>query len=329
MIALLALAAAATAADPLVTFKDWVAGCDNGRSCMAVGQYNAANFDLASVVVERGPLPGAVPVIWFRNEDEKVIDLAADGKRLNVKLILDADEYTLTVAAESAPTVVAALQSAKLLAPVLADGSKASPLSISGASAAMRWIDAQQQRVGTLTALVAKGARPASAVPPPPPLPIVTRAVPSGSLGKPLSDADIRKIQQEYAECSDDSELQDKVDYGRIDAHTTLAIVTAICGSGAYNYFGIPLLLRDDGTRTVADFGPKEEGDLTMNLSWDAKTATLSTSFKGRGIGDCGGGTDYVWDGQRFRVVRESMMGECLGAIAWITTFRARVVAAR
>lgn len=327
MMGALFLFAAAAAADagPLVTFKDWTMGCDNGRSCMAVGQFNAGNFDLASVVVERGPLPGDQPVIWFRNED-KIIDLAADGQRLNVKLVPDADEFILTVDPASTAKVVTALKSAKSLIPVRSDGGKTFPLSISGAAAAMRWMDEQQKRVGTVTALVAAGDKPASAVPPPPALPIVGQVKPSGPLAKPLTDDEILKIQEQYAECSDEENLSQKAEYVRIDAHTTLAIVTAYCGSGAYNYYGIPMLLRDNGKREIADFEKREDSDLTMNLSWDDKTYKLSSYFKGRGIGDCGGGTEWVWDGKMFRVVKETLMDECLGAIAWIPIFRARPV---
>ena len=322
---IVALAFVAAAEEPFPTFKDWTAGCDNGRSCMAVGQYNPANFDLASVVVERGPLPGDVPVIWFRSEGGPVIDLQADGKRLGVKLTTDADDYAVTVDPASAPAVIDALKSAGALIPVRGDGKSSFPLSISGASAAMRWIDEQQKRAGTVTALVAKGPKPASAVPAPPPLPVVTSVRPAGAIGKPLTNEEVAKIQEEHAECTDD-DLSDKVAYGRLDSRTTLAIVTAICGSGAYNYYGIPMLLRDDGTREVADMGPTEEGDTLMNLSWDESTRMMSSYFKGRGIGDCGAGSDWVWDGTRFQVVKERAMGECLGAIAWIPYYRARVV---
>lgn len=324
MIGALLLLAAGTA-DPLITFKDWTAGCDNGRACTAVGQYNAANFDLASVVVERGPLPGDVPKIWFRSEGGPVIDLQADGKRLGVKLTADADDFVITVDPASAAKVIEAMKSARSLIPVRGDGKPSYPLSIDGASAAMRWMDAQQQRVGTVTALVATGSRPASAVPAPPPLPVVTQAVPRGAVALPLSNDDIRKIQEEYAECSDD-DLDGKVEYARIDAHTSLAVITAVCGSGAYNYFGIPMLLRDDGTRGIADMGEQEEGDPLMNLSWNSATRILSTYFKGRGIGDCGGGRDYAWDGKRFVTVKQTMMDECLGAITWIPIYRARIV---
>ena len=63
-----------------------------------------------------------------------------------------------------------------------------------------------------------------------------------------------------------------------------------------------------------------------MNLSWDDKTHVLSSYFKGRGMGDCGGATEWVWDGTRFRVILQKAMGECQGAIAWIPYYRARVV---
>lgn len=327
MIGAILLLAAAAAADngEFPTFRDWTAGCDNGRSCMAVGQYNPANFELASVVVERGPLASDVPKIWFRSDGGPVIDLQADGKRLGVKLIDDAENDAFIVDRSSVPSVVEALKSARSLIPVRGDGEPSFPLSVSGASAAMRWIDEQQRRVGTVTALVARGPAPASSVPAPPPLPVVKQAVPSGVLGKPLTKEEVAAIQEEHAECTDE-ELDDKVQYGRIDERTTLAIVTAVCGSGAYNYYGIPLLLRDDGTRKVADLDRDEEGDLTMNLSWDEKTRVLSSYFKGRGLGDCGDAKDWVWDGTRFRVVLEKAMGECQGAIAWIPYYRAKVV---
>ena len=319
------LLAASAAGDPIVTFKDWAVGCDNGRSCMGVGQHNTSNFELASMVLERGPLPGDVPKIWFRSEGGPVIDLQADGKPLGVKLATDADDYAVTVDRASVPRVIEALKSARTLIPMRGDGKPSYPLSISGASAAMRWIDEQQKRVGTVTALVAAGAEPASSVPAPPPLPVVVQAVPSGAIGKPLTNAEVAKIQEEHGGCTDEN-LSDKVAYGRLDSRTTLAIVTAVCGSGAYNFYGIPMLLRDDGTREVADVGKHDEGDITMNLSWDQGERLLTSYFKSRGIGDCGASTDWAWDGARFRVVKETAMGECLGAIAWIPYYRARIV---
>ena len=112
----------------------------------------------------------------------------------------------------------------------------------------------------------------------------------------------------------------------RIDAHTTLAIVTAVCGSGAYNYYGIPMLLRDDGKREVADLEKHEEGDVTMNLTWDENSPHPVILFQGprdwaiAAPAPIGRGTARIPGGQG------DLMGECLGAIAWIPIYRARPV---
>ena len=51
----------------------------------------------------------------------------------------------------------------------------------------------------------------------------------------------------------------------------------------------------------------------------------MSEYVKARGLGDCGGSSDFVWDGARFRLVEATGMGECRGSIDWITTWRAKV----
>ena len=320
---LAAAAVAATGTGALKTFKDWTVGCDNGRMCQGVGQYSADNMDLISVSISRRAGPADAPKIWFRLQDSPAIDLAADGKRLGVSFVNDEDNQT--VAAGSAARVIDAFRTARKIELVGAGGKVIGQLSSLGASAAMLYMDEQQRRIDTVTALVHKGAKPASTVPQPPALPAVRRAGPATGPIRKLTTAQVRQIQQANAGCTDD-DVSDKVEYARLDAHTTLAIVNAICASGAYNYYGIPLLIRDNGKREVAKFEGREPDDLVMNLSWKGKERLLESYFKGRGIGDCGGGSDWAWDGARFRLVRSRMMDDCLGATEWITTFRARVV---
>lgn len=115
-----------------------------------------------------------------------------------------------------------------------------------------------------------------------------------------------------------------------IDARTTYASITLQCLSGAYNYFSGDYVIADGGKPRPAIFDdddPKEEGEMThYNLSWDAKTRILTGGLKGRGIGDYGSWQDYVWDGERFRVIAVRAMSDCRGVIDFISPWRARVV---
>lgn len=317
------VAAPAAAEEMLKTFTDFTVGCDNGRACHAVGQYAADDFDLVAVSIARGAGANDVPAVWFRLQDRPAIDLAADGKRLGVRFIATDDDQHLTAA--TVWRAIDAVRSARRIDFIGADGKPLGRLSSAGAAAAMLYMDERQQRLGTVTALVRNGARPASSIPPPPRLPIVVRVSRPGNPPARLSDAQIRAIQQQYAECTDD-DLTDRADYARLDARHGLILVTAICGSGAYNIFTIPLVVDARGKRTYAKFDRSETDDRSMNMSWDAKTRILSSYMKGRGIGDCGGGTEFVWNGARFVTVKSTAMDDCRGATEWITLYRARIV---
>ncbi len=64
---------------------------------------------------------------------------------------------------------------------------------------------------------------------------------------------------------------------------------------------------------------------MLVNVGWSPEKSRLDSFAKGRGLGDCGGSEAYVWDGQRFRLIVATSMGECRGAWHWIRTWSARV----
>jgi hypothetical protein len=101
------------------------------------------------------------------------------------------------------------------------------------------------------------------------------------------------------------------------------------CGNGAYNYFSSAYVVDERGRARPAPFdhaaGNIEGFDSLVNAAWVAETRTLSTFGKGRGLGDCGTGQDYVWDGKRFRLVQQQAMPECRGSMDYIATWRATV----
>ncbi|WP_375249457.1 DUF1176 domain-containing protein [Sphingomonas sp.] len=52
---------------------------------------------------------------------------------------------------------------------------------------------------------------------------------------------------------------------------------------------------------------------------------SLTSSTKGRRVGDGGMAQIFMWDGRRFRLSQQSEMTECRVSTHFLTTWRARV----
>jgi hypothetical protein len=324
----LALAAAAASPQPgeLKTFRDWIVGCDNGRACQAVGLLPEGEVEGATITVQRDAAANVVPKITITSE-VKAVGLSIDNA-LSVFKLRPSDGY-FEIAADEATDFTVPLAKANRIELVDAGGKPLATISLAGASAALRYIDDKQKRVGTVTALVAKGA--AKAVPAPPPLPII--AVPLADKRPPRTLSVARATQligSDNAKCEYSSAKVEPEAF-RLDARTSLVTVVHPCGNGAYNYFSSAFLIDETGKVRPATFdtdkpNPKDGENLGLvNAGYDPKTRRLSSFMKGRGLGDCGSGQDYVWDGTRFRLVEQTDMGECRGSVDYIRTWRATV----
>ena len=323
--AILFAAAAAPQIGELKTFKDWIVGCDNGLLCQASAMMPTSDIG-ATLTVRRNPQGDAVPEIWFRTFEAAAVDLAADGKRLGLHLKKNEDDAYVVAPADAA-RLLDALRTARSVVVIDQAGKDSEKLLVDGATAALLFIDEQQHRLGTQGALVRRGDKPDSAVPAPPALPIRYRAKASAKPPARLPAALIAKVRKDN-DC-DDEDNADLVSHYRVDATHSFASITLMCVSGAYNYFSEDFIIVDGGKPIAARFDDDshEEGDMAhYNLSWDEKTRLLTGGFKGRGIGDCGSWQDYVWDGQRFRVVSVQAMDDCRGVIDFISLWRARIV---
>jgi hypothetical protein len=327
MIALLmALAVSAPAPSELKTFKDWIAGCDNGLACQADGMMPEDDSVAATIAVKRGAEAGAVPEIWIRVEDGRPADIVADGRPLHLRLT--AREDTFEVAAADSMRLVGALAFAKSLSVVNAPGKEIAIISPSGSTAALLYMDDRQHRVGTVTALVRKGSAPASTIPAPPAVPTILIPPASNRPAVKLSGAEVRTIRGEDA--CDNPSREESPEYDRLDERSTLALIPTVCASGAYNFAFAAAIVGNDGKFHEAVFDDASlGGDGTFNAEWDAKTRTLQTGMKGRGLGDRGAWSTYAWDGQRFRLIELNVMDDCHGSIDFITTWRAKAVERR
>ena len=323
--ALLVLAAAEPEIAELRTFKDWIVGCDNGLLCQAAAMMPQGGVG-AVLSVRRGPEGSAVPGVWFRTWEGEAADLTADGKPLRLRLTKNDDDAYVVDPAD-AVRLLDALRAATSVEVVDSAGKSAGALSVDGATAALLYMDDKQHRIGTRGALVRRGGASDSSVPPPPELPVRYSAAGSSKPPDKLSDAFVAKVRKD-ADCTEETD-PNLVSQDRVDATHTFASVTLMCESGAYNFISADFIIPDGGAPRPATFDDEKEedgGDLYYNLYWDPQTRILHAGMKGRGIGDCGGRQQYVWDGDRFRLVRVEEMDDCRGVVDFITLWRARVV---
>ena len=328
MIYSLLLAAAVVQPAELRTFQDWTVGCDNGRACHAVALIPEDwPDDALTMSVRRGPAATDAPALAIElGSDSNPAWLSADGKRLAVRLV-GAEGLTGIAAADTA-AMIGVLRSAAAIEVHSADGGPHGTGSLKGASAALLYMDEQQRRTGTPTALVRRGTGAPAATSPP--LPMVTALPVSRARPVMLSASAIRALRDKHGCAIGEVGGPDEAESAALAAGETLLLLA--CGSGAYNVSYVPFVVRRGGRAEIAPFDHRpgwwaEEGKpMLVNAAWDSKRGLLSSFSKGRGLGDCGTTSEYAWDGRAFRLVAQAEMGECRGSTDYITTWRARLV---
>lgn len=329
---LLVQAAAAPAPVEPRTFRDWTVACDNGRRCQAIGLHPDALAEQAEtprlLLLERGPEANAAPTFRLLDTDGQPARVLIDGRPVDARVTqLDGGHG---IEPRDLATFLTALRSGSRLDVHGANGAALGRVSLSGLSAAMLHMDEAQRRLGTVTALVRTGARPAATVPAPPPLPVIQLAPRTAERPIAISAARIAQLARESG-CAAESRGQGSVETDALGGGRTLVLLP--CGAGAYNFSSVPYIARRQSGRIVIDPAPfdtplssleREEGRrYLVNAGWDPQERTLGDFSKGRGLGDCGVRSSYGWDGQRFRLVYRETMGECRGSLVYLTTWRA------
>jgi hypothetical protein len=312
----------------LKTFGDWAVGCDNLHDCeMASLGPEGADFPPINQMLTRTAGPeGAITVTLLPNDSPAPkaapASVAIDGKAAS-GAFGGGDAPALT--GEAAAQIVAAMANGQALAIRDASGKTLAPLSLKGASAALRYIDAQQGRAGGVTAIVAKGNQPAAGVPARPAPPQIAALTPGGKAFAP--DAAMIAAMKQRAQCDDSA-------HGEIETHglgggTTLILLP--CSAGAYNLISAAFVVRDGKAEPAAMDAPSgfTEADrkdaVPMPVNATFADGMLTSFAEGRGLGDCGSRQEFVWDGTRFRLSHQEDMGECRGDPNYITTWSASV----
>lgn len=320
--------ASTTLASETRTFRDWTAVCDNVNNCAA---YGPAADDMGFVMVRLEPGPTATPHViaasWQLPEDTRAITLTIDKRDYRGRTTGGDNGNPLLMIENASPELLRALGNGSAL--TLSAGEQKTTASLSGAAAAFLWIDERQGRLGTSTALIRRGDRPASAVPAAPPPPRLNVAAPVAQNDLPKAMAHQVAGLQHVRDCAADNQnslsASERWHVHRLGADTLLWEIP--CGTGAYNFSQLYVLSANDGSnaRTVNFPTTAEPERALINSRFDASSNTLSSFAKGRGIGDCGALGVWVWTGHQFALLEEDVMGDCLGARPdyWPSTWRA------
>lgn len=288
--------------------KDWAAACDNTRHCEAVG-YQLMEDDLP-VTLWLGRDAGAnAPLLG------KLMAYAEDEGD-NVSLSIRAGDVLIKGIRQE----LTAAQMARLLPALrkadtaqVSDGKHRWALSLAGLNAALLKMDDLQGRVDTVTALARPGVKPASAVPPALPAPLL-RAAPL-----PVTrDSDKALLPKLLAalNAGDCEAIASEGAYG--DVHRisdTQLLVVRQCWLGAYQgAYGIWRVNDQPPYASERLMLPDLDGRLEDSaVEAYFEQGVLSSYAKGRGLNDCGSFSAWLWTADGFKLLEASNGPLCRG----------------
>lgn len=303
-------------------FRDWRAVCDNAGRCSA---YGANGQSTGWIILSRDAGAGAAirvaagQAAWDVAEADAVPRLTLDGRPLDMS---DDPRRTLALARDLAQGQVL----------TIGVDDQSVEVSLSGASAALLWIDERQGRVGTPGAVMRPGDGPADRIPEPAPLPVVTGVAAPAQTGLPGSGVtlppalqgrpDVRSCVEEWWP-------------GAEPIHSVARLADGVylwgveCFRGAYNLGQGFWITGEDGADPRPADLPRilgEADNVLVNAAFDPESGILDAFARGRGLGDCGVIQAWAWTGQAFVLTREVSMPVCAGMSAehWPALYRTR-----
>ena len=321
----------AGAADAVNSFKDWTVVCDNLRNCQVAG-FGPDDSDVSAVLrLSREAAPGAPAKVeidlWEGGADieGKPLTLAVDGRVVvTTRAKASGDDGGLAAVLDDAQVgpLLGAARNGTVLS-IQAGDKTLGRVSLAGMVAALRYVDDQQKRVGTVTAMVAKGPAPTASVPAPPLAPVLRAAPAIAQAGLPSKPPAAVQALVAKSECDVEPDRSDAPEVARLSADKLLW--QGPCWSGAYNFSSLFVIVDKAGRVSLAPL--EGVGDaVAVNAGYDPKTRILASYNKGRGVGDCGESSQWVWTGQVFALSQATVMPVCRGyGFDWPTVFRAEV----
>lgn len=329
------------------TFKDWVVGCNNVRGCEAVSltEPDFGNTDAEShsayLKVTRGGQPDAgvefsVSQGWASEVPEdavgQAVKISADRQVLALgELTAEQRDGMIKIPQDKTDSFLAMVRKPNVL--TLTIGDQQYTASLRGLSATLLYMDEQQQRLDTKTALVRVGDKAMTAK-------SVDKPVVKAKLApeKMAAPADLAQTIRAAAKadlkevCEGEDPITDMDFAEPLDGDHYLVGLT--CWLAAYNSSSVLFKVKADTagsdkpaydmlTLDTAPFG--EASKEVSGANYDRATGSLTSYSKGRGLGDCGVSSAWAWTGEQFTMTRYDEMPECRGVPEFINLWTTAV----
>ena len=305
--------------------KQWVVGCDNLRNCHALSAPSGVDEeDYSSLTLhiwhQAGPEGFLRLRFDHRGERVDLSTLQLDGQPLGLELTrelqVELDDQGNDPEAQSFGVIDEAaarrwLQWLRNGQRLQLPGDEQAHVSLSGLSASLLLMDAVQGRVDNVTALARPGQGAASEVPPRLPTPLLRKFTQAPALTAQeqagLVAAALKAVTPEEGE--------PEANAGALTAEQAMTVVRYDCAAYNCEYALSSRQRQAPYTETRLDIEPLplDGAALQGSVGYDEATGTLSYFYKQRGIGDCGGGGVWVFDGKSFRLSEFHMMPRCTG----------------
>lgn len=325
--ALSAAPLSSAAAGAFKSFGKWEVSCTNGRNC-ELRFFDSDNKAGASAFLIRDIGPSTPAMLAFGLPGDVFGDAARDltialsidgGAEQSFgpdKLTYDDNVSAWKLAGDIATDgLIEALRKGKVISVTARAGGQTARATVplEGMAASLLFLDDTQNRVGHTDALVSKGDKPPSPMPP------VTDIRSFADIPSAIR----ANFTKEDATCGGVDESMLSALGGFTRRYTaTEALYIIPCGApGAYNvpfvaYYQLESMLEQVQFPDMAKEGPSV-ATTGYNLDYDEKSDTMTSFFKGRGLGDCG--SFYKWKiaeggaGRAFVLLRQTDKDDCDG----------------
>jgi hypothetical protein len=293
--------------------KDWELACDNTRTCRAAGYHPEGDEPNATVLLTRKAGPGQPITIQLQlAEDERHPRPAQVAMSIAQRPVgtvrLDPKSATGTLSQAQVQALLPALLKDELVA-WSASGTTWT-ISTAGANAVLLKMDEFQGRLDTPGALVRKGYKSEGNVLPAVEPPAITRGpIRHDKRLVTLTAVQARDLIAALHKTTRDGSCE--LLHANTDEAGELAVrhltkdkllVSHACWRAAYN--------SGDGYWVVNALPPYAPTLVTTSAT-DYDDGVISSTQKGRGIGDCLGTATWTWNGHTFVPTSEATTGMC------------------